>query len=184
VRSVDDAEDLVQETSLRWLQADTSTVRAPEGWLVAVITRLAIDRLRRAANEPRVHDDARNLGYAIASDRTMPEPLEDVATDVLEAFRLLRESLAPAERAAFVLRDVFACDYGELATMLGKSEAACRQVVHRARERVRRARSGLSLRGDDSSDLADRFRSALAVGDRLGVLAALGDSSADALRAA
>ena len=102
VGSFDDAEDLVQETSLRWLQVDLATVRAPEGWLVAVITRLSIDRLRRATSEPRMYDDARNLGLAIASDRTMPEPLDDVATEVFDAFRLLRDGLRPAERTAFV----------------------------------------------------------------------------------
>jgi RNA polymerase sigma-70 factor (ECF subfamily) len=184
VGSGDDADDLVQEVSLRWLTADLATVRAPEGWLVAVITRLSIDRLRRATRERTLYGDARHLGHDIASGQMVPEPDADVATRVSEAFRILRERLTPIERMAFVLREIFACDYGEIARLLDRREPACRQIVHRARERIRQHQPRPALHADDSPDLAERFASALSAGDRGAVLAALNDPDTGALRPA
>jgi RNA polymerase sigma-70 factor (ECF subfamily) len=178
--SADDVEDLVQETSLRWLRADPATVRAPEGWLVAVITRLAIDRLRRAAKEREAYVEVALLGVLPPSESTTPNDPLDVDFQLSQAFLALRDRLEPTERTAFVLREVFDCDYEEIARLLQKSEAACRQVVRRARERVRQRRSRLALRRDVSPHLAERFRTALAAGDRDAVLAAFADDAADA----
>lgn len=178
--SADDAEDLVQETSLRWLRADPATVRAPEGWLVTVITRLAIDRLRRAAKERQAYDEAGLLELAPTSEWTTPDGPPDVDSQLSQAFLVLRERLAPTERTAFVLREVFDCDYEEIARMLEKSEAACRQIVRRARLRVRQHPSRLALRRDVSPLLTERFRTALAAGDRDAVLAVFNDDATDA----
>jgi RNA polymerase sigma-70 factor, ECF subfamily len=173
VGSAEDAEDVVQEASLRWLRADLASVRAPEGWLVTAVTRLSIDYVRRIATERQAFRRARNLGLDTASDRTGLHPLAEVAIHVADAFRVLRGRLGPIERTAFVLREVFACDYGEMARALDKSEAACRQIVHRARERVRQPWPSLALRVDDPPELTERFVSALATGDHEAALAAL-----------
>ena len=132
-----EAEDVVQETYVRWHQADREAIRTPEGWLVTAATRLAIDRLRELKTERETY-----------SGPWLPEPLMsnappppivnvDLASDLSVAFLVLLERLAPDERAAFLLHDVFDTGYGDIAALLGKSEAACRQIVHRARERVR-----------------------------------------------
>jgi RNA polymerase sigma-70 factor (ECF subfamily) len=130
-----DAEDMVQEAYLRWHQAPADEIRSPEAWLVTVVTRLCIDRLRSAAAERETYPGM-----------WLPEPLfgespdeqVEFASNLSMAFMILLERLAPAERAAFLLRDVFDCPYSEIARIIGKSEAACRQIVSRARERVRR----------------------------------------------
>ena len=135
--SVQDAEDIVQDAYLRWQQADPRVVRAPEGWLVAVTTRLAIDRLRRALIERQTY-----VG------EWLPEPLvtgagpaadhaTELASDLSVAFLLLLERLGPEERAAFLLRDVFEREYQEIGDIVGRTTSAVRQMIHRARERVR-----------------------------------------------
>lgn len=111
--SVEDAKDLIQETYLRWHHADAATVRSPEAWLVAVTTRLSIDRLRRASfeRESYVGDW---LPEPIATDGpSAPDRSTELASDLSMAFLVLLERLAPEERAAFLLRDVLGADYGE-----------------------------------------------------------------------
>jgi RNA polymerase sigma-70 factor (ECF subfamily) len=166
--SAEDAEDVVQEVFLRWHRsggiAGSETVRSPEGWLVAVATRLSIDRLRRAATERDAY-----VG------RWLPEPIAfapptdrraELASDLSMAFLVLLERLAPEERAAFLLREVFGADYAEIARVLERSESACRQVVHRARERVRRDRQRVHVPPDESALLVERFLDALAAEDQ------------------
>lgn len=169
--SVQDAEDLVQEAYLRWHEADVSAVRSPEPWLTAVITRLSIDRLRRAATERKAYigtwlpepigDDGR-----FATDRE-----SEIASDLSMAFLALLERLAPDERAAFLLRDVFDAGYAEIARALERSEAAARQVVHRARERVQRDRPRFPIAPHARERLLDRFLDALRADDQENVLA-------------
>jgi len=169
----EDAEDVVQEASLRWLEVDPATVRTPEGWLVAVTTRLSIDRARRASTERQAYRTMRELARDTPSAWDSADVLTELAAQVSEAFRILRARLEPAERTAFVLREAFACEYEEIARRLGKTQAACRQIVHRARERLHRAPPELALCVDEPPDLVERFLSALAADDCQGVLAAL-----------
>jgi RNA polymerase sigma-70 factor, ECF subfamily len=170
---VADAEDVVQEAFLRWRRAE-EVPRSDEAWLVTVTTRLAIDRLRRAATE-----------RAAYQGQWLPEPVPleppdrgaEVADDLSLAFLLLLERLAPEERAAFLLREVFGAEYTEIARTLQKSEAACRQIVHRARERVRRERPRFTVDRAARERLAHRFAEALRAEDRDGVLALLADDA-------
>jgi RNA polymerase sigma factor (sigma-70 family) len=111
---VQDAEDLVQETMLRWQKTERASVRETEAWLVAVITRLAIDRLRQAQTR-RAQYPGPWLPEPIAEERLSPEYRSELASDLSMAFLVLLERLAPEERAAFLLRDVFGCDYDEIA---------------------------------------------------------------------
>lgn len=167
---VHEAEDLVQETYLRWHQARHDDVVSPEGWLVAVITRLAIDRLRRAETE-RLRYVGTWLPEPVATGAVTPDQRAELASDLSMAFLVLLERLAPEERAAFLLREVFDVDYGEIARILDKSEAAVRQTVHRAKTRVRDGRPRFSAPPDAQARLLDRFLDALAADDKDAMLA-------------
>jgi RNA polymerase sigma-70 factor (ECF subfamily) len=131
-----DAEDIVQDAYLRWHQAAQDRIENPEAWLVTTTSRLAIDRLRRLKTEREAYVGAW-LPEPIVTPAAAPDRALDLADDLSIAFLTLLEQLAPEERAAFLLHDVFDVGYGAIASVLERSEAACRQVVHRARERVR-----------------------------------------------
>ena len=169
--SVDDANDLTQETYLRWHQADAAEIRAPEAWLVAVMTRLSIDRLRRIATERERYvgdwlPEPLVTGPPHATDRRA-----ELASDLSMAFLVLLERLAPEERAAFLLREVFDAEYGEIARVLERSEPACRQMVHRARARVRDDRARFAVPQETRERLVERFIAAVEAGDQESLLA-------------
>jgi RNA polymerase sigma-70 factor (ECF subfamily) len=165
-----EAEDLVQDAYLRWHQSDRQAIRNPEAWLVTTTTRLAIDRLRALKTErdaysgpwlpePMMHDKAP------APDRHL-----ELASDLSIAFMVLLERLAPEERAAFLLHDVFDFEYGEIAAALEKTEDACRQMIHRARTRVRSERKRFDASDADKARLLDQFRRAIDAGDQEALL--------------
>jgi RNA polymerase sigma-70 factor (ECF subfamily) len=167
-----DAEDIVQETYVRWHGAAGTAIENPEAWLVTSATRLAIDRLRRLKTEREAY-----VGP------WLPEPLVgaapdrdlDLAADLSMAMLTLLETLAPEERAAFLLHDVFDVDYVRIAAILDKSEAACRQIVHRARERVRGSRKRFESTESDKRALLERFKAAVEASDEaalVGIFAA------------
>jgi RNA polymerase sigma-70 factor (ECF subfamily) len=132
-----EAEDVVQEAYLRWHQADETIIRNSEAWLVTTTTRLAIDRLRSLKIEREAYVGPWLPEPLIGSPPPPPDRDVELSSDLSIAFLVLLERLAPEERAAFLLHDVFDCGYPEIAGLLGKSEAASRQIVHRARGRVR-----------------------------------------------
>jgi len=171
---VQDAEDLVQETMLRWHQADHAVIREPEAWLVSVITRLSIDRLRRASAERKEYPGPW-LPEPIADERYAPDRAAEIASDLSMAFLVLLERLAPEERAAFLLREVFDADYDEIAATLEKTPAAARQTVHRARERIHADRQRFIAPPDVKERLFSRFVEALAADDKAGLLAVMAD---------
>ena len=168
---VHEAQDLVQETYLRWHQAKHDDVVSAEGWLVAVITRLAIDRLRRAETE-RLRYVGTWLPEPIATGDVAPDHRAELASDLSVAFLVLLERLAPEERAAFLLREVFDAGYDEIARILDKSEPAVRQTVHRAKVRVRDGRRRFSTSAEQQAELLQRLLDALATDDK-GALVAL-----------
>lgn len=167
---VHEAEDLVQETYLRWHQAKHDDIVSAEGWLVAVITRLAIDRLRRAENE-RLRYVGTWLPEPVATSDVAADRRAELASDLSMAFLVLLERLAPEERAAFLLREVFDADYGEIARILDKSEPAVRQTVHRAKARVRDGRPRFVPPADAQAELLQRFLDALATDDKEAMIA-------------
>ncbi|HET7564118.1 MAG TPA: RNA polymerase sigma factor SigJ [Gemmatimonadaceae bacterium] len=171
--SVEDAEDIVQEAYLRWHQAAIETVRSAEAWLVAVVTRLAIDRLRRSTTEREAYEGSwlpEPLAMAPAPDREA-----ELASDLSMAFLVLLERLAPEERAAFLLREVFGADYAEIAHVLERSETACRQVVHRARARVRNEKRRVTAPVETHEQIVERFMAALAAEDKDALVALFTD---------
>lgn len=131
-----EADDIVQEAWLRWDRAGHD-IRAPEAWLVTATTRLCIDRLRQLRAE-REHYVGPWLPEPLTLETSPPaDRAAELASDLSVAFLAVLERLAPEERAAFLLHDLFDSDYDDIAQILGKSEAACRQIVSRARKRVR-----------------------------------------------
>jgi RNA polymerase sigma factor (sigma-70 family) len=126
-----DAEDAVQDTYVRALAAFPDWLTPQPAWLYTVLRNIALDRLRRKQLESE-HADA-GLPPEGSS-----EPLMDVRSDCEAALRHLLSRVSPAEAAAILLRDVFEFDYDEIARIVGKSEAASRQFLHRARTRTRR----------------------------------------------
>ena len=169
---VQDAEDIVQEAMLRWHETDHAAVREPEAWLVSVVTRLAIDRLRRAATEREAYPGPW-LPEPVADERFNADRSAELASDLSMAFLVLLERLAPEERAAFLLREVFDAEYDEIARTLNKSLAAARQTVHRARERIRADRARFIAADDAKERLFTRFVKALETDDRDALLALL-----------
>jgi RNA polymerase sigma-70 factor, ECF subfamily len=164
--STAEAEDVLQDAWLRWNESDTDSLRSAEAWLVTIVTRLAIDRLRvlRAERE-------RYPGFWLpepvveAADEHTPQTLLERADDVSVALLRVLEQLGPDERAAFVLRQAFDMDYADLAQALGKSEAACRQLVHRASERVQAERPRFTVSGDAHWRVVEAFARAAQGGD-------------------
>jgi len=169
---VQDAEDLVQEALLRWHRADTDEIVEPEAWLVSVVTRLAIDRLRRRATERAAYPGPWLPQPAPAADlNEPPDRRAELASELSVAFLVLLERLAPEERAAFLMRDVFDRGYPEIARMLDRSQPAVRQMVRRARARVRSSPSRFPASREAVEQLMGRFLAALREDDEQELLA-------------
>jgi RNA polymerase sigma-70 factor, ECF subfamily len=159
-----DAEDVIQDAYLRWHQADRAGIDNPEAWLVTTTTRLAIDRLRRLKTEREAYVGPW-LPEPILNTAPPPDHALDVAADLSIAFLTLLERLAPEERAAFLLHDVFDIGYGEIAAVLDRSETACRQIVHRARTRVRGDRKRFEATDSARVRLLETFMTAMKARD-------------------
>jgi RNA polymerase sigma-70 factor (ECF subfamily) len=170
--SLADAEDVVQDTWLRWANVDTAEVAEPRAFLVRVTTRLALDRLRRVR--------ARREEYI---GPWLPEPLLttgdaaekiELAESVSMALLVVLETLSPLERTVFVLREAFAYPYAEIAAILDRGEPAVRQLAHRARDHVHERRPRFDIDQTTRQDVTERFLAACADGDMqalLGILA-------------
>ncbi|CAN5321041.1 RNA polymerase sigma-70 factor [soil metagenome] len=156
-----EAEDIVQDAWLRWHAADPATIQNAEAWLVTATTRLAIDRLR-AVKMQRLHYEGLWLPEPVLTDS--PELQSEFAEDVSIAFLTVLERLGPEARAAFLLREVFDADYGEVAATLGKSEAAVRQLVSRAKSQVRDEQRRHTVSGDRQMQLLQGFAEAIRKG--------------------
>ncbi len=173
--SVADAEDVVQETYLRWREASETEVRSPRSYLSAVVTHLSIDRLRsaRAWREEYVGPW---LPEPLLSDRAeeIANPTE-LDESISMAFLVLLESLNPVERAVFLLREVFDYDYEEISRIVNKSEANCRQIAHRARRSVAARRPRFEHSREQEERLTRQFLEACNSGDMEGLLGLLSE---------
>jgi RNA polymerase sigma-70 factor (ECF subfamily) len=173
--SVMDAEDIVQEAYLRWRQVDTAAVESPKAYLTRIVTRLCIDQLRSA--------HARREEYI---GPWLPEPLitgqigdatelPELAESLSMAFLVLLESLTPVERAVFLLHDIFGYEYDELARIVDKSEANCRQIARRARQHVQERRPRFTRSPDEQQRITNQFIQTCSTGDMAGLMALLSD---------
>jgi RNA polymerase sigma-70 factor (ECF subfamily) len=169
VGSYSEAEDLVQEAFLRYHQ--TGDVESPKAWLTTVVTRLAIDHLRSA----RVRREAYPGTWLPEPVLADPAPDAAIRAETLSyAVLTMLERLSPVERAVFVLREAFDYGYAEIAAIVGKSEANCRQLYSRARRHVGERRP----RFEASRELAQRFVAALRKGDPATLLELLAEDAA------
>lgn len=158
-----DAADAVQDAWLRWQDRGPEEVRDPAAWLTTVTARLALDRLRSARTRRETYPGVW-LPEPIVEDPSVEQSLLD-RSDLSLAFLFLLERLGPEERAAFLLREVFDHSYRDIAEALDRSEAACRQLVTRARERVRQDRVRTEVDRSEFQRVLDRYSDALASGD-------------------
>jgi RNA polymerase sigma-70 factor (ECF subfamily) len=156
-----DAEDAVQEAYLRWHDARVDEIRAPQAWLVTTITRLCIDRLRQLRAERERYTGPWLPEPLVGEAPAAADEPAELASDLSVALLAVLERLAPEERAAFLLREVFEVDYGSIAQILTKSEAACRQIVSRATKRVRAERPRVQVSPEAKTRLLDGLVSAV-----------------------
>ena len=168
--SVTDAEDILQEAYLRWERASDEDVRSPQSYLTTIVTRLSIDQLRK--------EKSRRETYVGA---WLPEPLMtsytpnltgniELAESLSVAFLLLLETLAPVERAVFLLREVFSYEYPEIARIVGKSESNCRQIVRRAQAHLRDRRPRFPVSYEHQEQLIRSFVQACTDGNMDGLV--------------
>jgi len=156
--SVADAEDMIQEAFLRWLDADRDAVRVPEAYLRRVVARLCLDHLKSARHQRETY-----IGP------WLPEPVveaaEDEIDDVTLPLMMALERLSPLERAAFLLHDVFGVSFEEIAETIGREPATCRQLASRARIHVRAARPRFHMPRERGLEIAAAFFAATRSGD-------------------
>jgi RNA polymerase sigma-70 factor (ECF subfamily) len=158
-----DAEDVLQETWLRWSEVDRAEVRDERAYLVRITTRLALNRMRSNARRREAY-----VGPWLPEPLlTSPDVAEDVelADSVSTAMLVVLETLAPTERAVFVLREVFDLGYDEIAAAVEKSPAAVRQIAHRARAHVSERRPRADVTPSQRDQVIARFLGATASGD-------------------
>jgi RNA polymerase sigma-70 factor (ECF subfamily) len=159
--SASEAEDVVQDTWLRAREDTKADVRSPRAYLTTIVTRLCIDHLRSA--------ERTRMEYP---GPWLPEPLAEpnqesaeLASSLTTAFLVLMEQLTPTERAVFLLREVFELDFDEIAKSVGKSEANTRQILTRARGRLRDSRPRFTASRRESEEIVQRFRRACVTGN-------------------
>jgi RNA polymerase sigma-70 factor, ECF subfamily len=169
--SLAEAEDAVQDAYLRWAKTDTSTIAHPRAYLARVVTRLCLDRMSSAR--------ARREQYV---GTWLPEPIvaapaEPMADDLSIALLVTLERLSPLERAAFLLHEVFDMDYADIASALGRTEEACRQLAARARQHVRDERPRFTPSDANREKLFAAFEAVMTSGDLSGFAQLLADDA-------
>ena len=163
-----DAEDLLQETYIRWQQTSLAQIRSPKAFLATVVKRLCLNHLQSAQTRREVNVDP-----------DAPEPaLSDQSADKnvfesLSALTILLERLSPKERAVLLLRDVFDCDYDEIALVVSKRADTCRQLLRRARQHITDARARFEVSPEQLQKLTRQFALTCASGDLKGLVTVL-----------
>jgi RNA polymerase sigma-70 factor, ECF subfamily len=154
--SVQDAEDMVQETFIRWMKVERSDVREPEAFLRRTVTRLCLDQLKSARHQRETY-----IGPWLPDPVVEGNDVEDVTLPLMLAL----ERLSPLERAAFLLHDVFGLEFAEVASTIDRDAATCRQLAARARVHVREARPRFEVDRQHGLALAEAFFVASRGGD-------------------
>jgi RNA polymerase sigma-70 factor (ECF subfamily) len=170
-----EAEDIVQEAFLRWLEADDEAVQSPRAYLSTVVVRLCIDQQRSARAQREVYTGTW-LPEPLLTEQ-QPELTETaaLAESLSFAFLVMLENLGPLERAVFLLREAFEFEYAEIAEMTGKSEANCRQILHRAQQHLGQRRGRFDVSREQQERITTQFLQASTSGDIDGFLQLLSD---------
>lgn len=175
--SVMDAEDMVQETFLRWEKVEPDRVQSAKHYLSRTIVNLCIDHLRSVKLEREAYPGVW-LPEPIANSQSqvMMETLMQ-SESVSMAFLTLLETLSPLERAVYLLREVFDFEYAEIAAIVNKSEANCRQIVHRAHDHISKKRGRFEVTPEEHEAITRRFIEMCATGDVQGLVSLLADEA-------
>ena len=175
--SLPEAEDVVQEVWLGWNAIPHDGLNDAEAWLVSTTTRRAIDQLRRVRRDREQYVGIWLPEPVLTDGPPTPEDLQEASSDLSLAFLNVLERLAPEARAAFLLREVFDADYADVARTLGKSEAACRQIVHRAKTQLREERPRYIVPAQAHQQLMRRFAEAWTNADLAAMTALMSESA-------
>jgi len=173
--SATEAEDIVQEAFVRWLEADEEAIQSPRAYLSTVVVRLCIDQQRSARSQREVYTGTW-LPEPLLTEQ-QPELTETaaLAESLSFAFLVMLENLGPLERAVFLLREAFEFEYGEIAEMVSKSEANCRQIFHRAQQHLGQRRGRFDVSHEQQERITTQFLQASSSGDIEGFLQLLSD---------
>ncbi len=171
--SVADAEDIVQDAFIRWRET-AAEIRSPRAFLVTIVSRLCINHLQ-SARVRREEYVGSWLPEPVFTGTPAPFLTSPMDESVSMAFLLVLERLNPVERAVFLLREVFDYEYGEIARMIDHTEAACRQILRRARQHIANARPRFRTSQEHGEDLLRRFQAAASRGDMDALIALLCD---------
>jgi RNA polymerase sigma-70 factor (ECF subfamily) len=165
--TVMDAQDMVQNTYLRWQESSPDDVQSPRSWLTTVITRLCINHLQLARVQRETYVGTWLPEPLVEEPGASPVENAQLSDSLSLAFLLLLETLTPTERAVFILREGFDRDFAEIAGIVDKSEANCRQILTRARKRIaeRRPRFDANTSSDAAEKLVTPFLHAVRAGD-------------------
>jgi RNA polymerase sigma-70 factor, ECF subfamily len=174
--SAADAEDILQEAYLRWQRAPEEDVKSAKSYLSAVVTRLCIDQLRSAQARREVYVGPWLPEPVITGEMPDLANTVELAESLSMAFLVVLESLSPVERAVFLLREVFGYEYAEIAAIVGKSEANCRQITRRAQQRIREGRPLFHTTREQQERVTSEFLQACAGGNLDSLMALLTDN--------
>jgi len=176
--NVSDAEDLLQETYIRWQQVAEREIRAPRAFLVTIISRLCLNHLQSARARREEYFGEWLPEPLLTEAEGDPGALAEVDDSLSFAFLVLLERLTPLERAVFLLREVFEYEYPEISEILGESEANCRQLLRRGRQHVGENRPRFQTSPQQRERLMKEFLRATAGGDLQGLLQLLSSDAA------
>ena len=163
-----DAEDLLQETFIRWQQTSLAQIRAPKAFLATVLKRLCLNHLQTAQSRREIKVEPHDQEPAFREE----SPYKNTF-DSLSALKILLERLSPKERAVLLLREVFDCDYDEIALVISKRTETCRQLLRRARQHIADARARFEVSPEQLQKLARQFAVTCASGDLKGLVTVL-----------
>ena len=163
-----DAEDLLQETFIRWQQTSLAQIRSPKAFLATVVKRLCLNHLQSAQTRRELNVDPNDSEPALSEQPAYKNVFESVS-----ALTILLERLTPKERAVLLLREVFDCDYDEIALVLSKRADTCRQLLRRARQHLADARARFEVSPEQLQKLAHQFNLTCASGDLKSLVTAL-----------
>jgi RNA polymerase sigma-70 factor (ECF subfamily) len=162
-----DAEDLLQETFIRWQETSLTQIRSPKAFLVTVLKRLCLNHLQSAQTRREINVDPHD------QERASTEQSTHDAFESISALTILLERLSPKERAVLLLREVFDCDYDEIASVISKRTDTCRQLLRRARQHLADARARFEVSPEQLQKLARQFAITCASGDLKGLVTVL-----------
>ncbi len=174
--SENEAEDMVQEAYLRWDKTDLRQVRSPKAFLTTTITRLCLNQLQLGRVRLR-QDEPDGIGDEVPAAAPGPDQNAELADALTQAFARMLATLSPTETAVFLLREAFDFDYSDIAPIVERSEANCRQILKRARERLQRSQAPDGTNSKRNQRMVQVFRQAVTTGELESLLDALSEDA-------